>query len=174
MSGSKRSFFGKSLNPYHFTANSKITQNRKLTKKCSYLNVASGTSQWARYQEASLDVEELVLQLLSLPGCQQDHCLNLSLSICPHHLHHQLVGLQLVITCALPAMVSVPFSTPPSLCQFCVSLSLRYFHSYVENAIRDGGSTALYTRTQCKIEFTYASHCVSRNLTSRTMLKTSF
>ena len=107
-------------------------QKRKLTRKCSYLNVASGTSQWARYQEASLDVEELVLQLLSSPGCQQDHCLNLSLSICSHHLHHQLVGLQLVITCALPAMVSVPFSTPPSLCQFCVSSSFRYFHFYVK------------------------------------------
>ena len=121
-------------------------QNRKSTRKCSYLNVASGTSLWARYQEASLDVEELVLQLLSSPGCQQDHCLNLALSICPHHLHHQLVGLQLVTTCALPAMVLVPFSTPPSLCQFCVSLSFGYFHFYVKNNIRDGGSTALYTR----------------------------
>ena len=28
--------------------------------------------------------------------------------------------------------------------------------------------------TQCKIEFTYASHCVSKNLTPRRMLKTSF
>ena len=27
--------------------------------------------------------------------------------------------------------------------------------------------------TQCKIEFTYASHCVSKNLTPRRMLKTS-
>ena len=107
-------------------------QKRKLTRKCSYLNAASGTSLWARYQEASLDVEELVLQLLSSPGCQQDHCLNLSLSICPHHLHHQLVGLQLVTTCAPPAMVSVPFSTPPSLCQFCVSLSFPFFHFYVK------------------------------------------
>ena len=25
--------------------------------------------------------------------------------------------------------------------------------------------------TQCKIEFTYASHCVSKNLTSRRMLR---
>ena len=119
-------------------------QKRKLTRKCSYLNVASGTSLWARYQEASLDVEELVLQLLSSPGCQQDHCLNLSLCIYPHHLHHHLIGLQLVTTCAPPAMVSVPFSTPPSLCQFCVSF--RYFHFFVKNTIRDGGSTALYTR----------------------------
>ena len=29
-------------------------------------------------------------------------------------------------------------------------------------------------RTQCKIEFTYASHCVSKNLTPHRMLKTSF
>ena len=29
-------------------------------------------------------------------------------------------------------------------------------------------------KTQCKIEFTYASHCVSKNLTPRRMLKTSF
>ena len=29
-------------------------------------------------------------------------------------------------------------------------------------------------RTQCKIEFTYASHCVSKNLTPRRMLKNSF
>ena len=28
--------------------------------------------------------------------------------------------------------------------------------------------------TQCKIEFTYASHCASKNLTPRRMLKTSF
>ena len=28
--------------------------------------------------------------------------------------------------------------------------------------------------TQCKIEFTYASHCVSKDLTPRRMLKTSF
>ena len=123
-------------------------QNRKLTRKCSFFNVASGTSLWARYQEASLVVEELVLQLLSSPGCQQDHCLNLSLSICPHHLHHQLVGLRLVITCAPPAMVSVPFSTPPSLCQFCVSLSFRYFHFYVKKipSEMEVHSTALYTR----------------------------
>ena len=138
------------------------------------MNVASGTSLWARYQEASLDVEELVLQLLSSPGCQQDHCLNLSLCIYPHHLHHHLIGLQLVTTCAPPAMVSVPFSTPPSLCQFCVSLSFRYFHFYVKNTIRDGSSTPLYTRTQCKIEFTYASHCGSKTLTPRRMVKTSF
>ena len=31
-----------------------------------------------------------------------------------------------------------------------------------------------YNMTQCKIEFTYASHCVSKNLTPRRMLKTSF
>ena len=102
----------------------KITQNRKSTRKCSYLNVASGTSLWARYQEASLDVEELVLQLLSSPGCQQDHCLNLSLSICPHHLHHQLVGLQLVTTCAPPAMVWGPSNMPPSPSQSSVSAYL--------------------------------------------------
>ena len=29
-------------------------------------------------------------------------------------------------------------------------------------------------RTQCKIEITYASHCVSKNLTPRTVLKTAF
>ena len=29
-------------------------------------------------------------------------------------------------------------------------------------------------KTQCKIEFTYASHCVSKNLTPRRMLKTSY
>ena len=73
--------------PITLQQKNKIMQKRKLTRKCSYLNVASGTNLWARYQEASLDVEELVLQLLSSPGCQQDHCLNLSLSICPHHLH---------------------------------------------------------------------------------------
>ena len=162
MVGSKRSFFGKSLNPYHFTANSKITQNRKLTKKCSYLNAASGTSLWARYQEASLDVEELVLQLLSSPGCQQDHCLNLSLSICPHHLHHQLVGLRLAITCALPAMVSVPFSTPPSLCQFCVSSSFRYFHFYVNitkiaNAVQV--TICLLVSTDLNLDRCLCSHC---------------
>ena len=28
--------------------------------------------------------------------------------------------------------------------------------------------------TQCKIEFTYASHCVGKNLTPRRMLKNSF
>ena len=29
-------------------------------------------------------------------------------------------------------------------------------------------------KMQCKIEFLYASHCVSKNLTPRRMLKTSF
>ena len=28
-----------------------------------------------------------------------------------------------------------------------------------------------YNMTQCKIEFTYASHCVTKNLTPRRMLK---
>ena len=32
----------------------------------------------------------------------------------------------------------------------------------------------MYSMTQCKIEFTYASHCVSKNLTPRRVLKTSF
>ena len=73
-----------------------------------------------------MDVEELVLQLLSSPGCQQDHCLNLALSICPHHLHHQLVGLQLVTTCALQAMEWVLFSMLLSLCPCSVSV-IRYF-----------------------------------------------
>ena len=39
---------------------------------------------------------------------------------------------------------------------------------------RESSVPSMRHMTQCKIEFTYASHCISKNLTPRRMLKNSF
>ena len=59
-----------------------------------------------------------------------------------------------------------------SLSYFCLTLLLVFNLSY--HGLGSGEMPMTLITRQGKIEFTYASHCVSKNLKPRRMLKTSF